>query len=342
MRIHSTFDAPAGLRPGDFRSPVATLGVFDGVHVGHRHVLALVRERARRTRGDAVVITFADHPDALLKGEAPPLLTPLPLRLKLFAACGIDHAVVLPFDDAVRSLSPEEFVLRVLVRGIGVKSVVLGYNSRFGKDAAGDFETLRALGHRHGFEAELAGPVLSAGAEVSSTALRRAIIEGRLADAEAWLGRPPSVYGRVARGASRGRLIGFPTANVEAASVVKPPRGVYAGRVEVGGITYPALVNIGTRPTFENAGGLLVEAHLVGFSGDLYGREIDVQILGRVRDERRFAGPDELRAQIERDRDVCLRIVAERAGGEGPAQPSIDSPECGDIKTVRRTTDTGR
>lgn len=340
MRIHS--DAPAALSPGAFRSPVATIGVFDGVHVGHRHVLGLVRDRARLTRGESVVITFADHPDALLKGEAPPLLTPLPLRLKLFAGCGIDHAVVLPFDDAVRSLTAEQFVERVLVRGIGVKRVVLGYNSRFGKDAAGDFAALRALGAKFGFEAELAGPVLLRGAEVSSTALRRAIIEGRLSDAEAALGRPPSVYGRVARGAARGRLIGFPTANVEAASVVKPPRGVYAGRVDVAGVAYPALVNIGTRPTFANGGGLLVEAHLVGFAGDLYGREIDVEILARVRDERRFSGPDELRAQIERDRVACLEIVAERARGGGAARPSIDSLESGDITTVRRPTDSGR
>ncbi len=312
MRIHS--ERFTSLRPECFRRPVATIGVFDGVHLGHRHVLETTISGAKRSGGEAVVLTFADHPDALLKGEAPPQLTPLAQRLALFESIGIDASVVLSFDERLRSLSPAEFALRVLVQGVGVAGVVLGYNSRFGKDAAGDFETLRALGERHGFFAELAGPVFVDGKEVSSTGLRRAIAEGRPDDAAAWLGRAPSIYGRVERGASRGRLIGFPTANVEAAAVVKPPRGVYAGEVELEGRTFAALVNVGTRPTFERSGGLLVEAHLVGFSGDLYGREIEVKLFSRIRDERRFEGPEALRAQIESDRDACLRLLAGRRG----------------------------
>ncbi|HVY62740.1 MAG TPA: riboflavin biosynthesis protein RibF [Planctomycetota bacterium] len=307
MRIHRNLDA---LEPSHFRAPAVTLGVFDGVHEGHRTILGALAEAAARTGGEKVVVTFDRHPRALLTGDAPPTITSLEHRLVLFERAGIDAAVVLRFDARLAAMTAEEFLRDVLVGRIGARAIVLGADSHFGKDRVGSIAFLEERRERYGYEL-VSVPLLqaaAAGAEVvSSTAIRRAVREGRLADAARMLGRPPSLLGRVERGDARGRTIGFPTANLALHQELAPPRGVYVARVEVDLVRYRALVNIGVRPTFKT-GELreLVEVHLLGFEGSLYGRVLEVELVRRLRDERRFASVDDLVAQLRRDRDAAL------------------------------------
>lgn len=309
MRIYRDLDA---LRPADLRSPAVTLGVFDGVHEGHRAILGALAEAARRAGGERVVVTFDRHPRGLLTGDAPPAITSLEHRLVLFERAAIDAAVVLRFDAALAAMSAEEFLRDILVGRIGARAIVLGADGHFGKGRAGGIALLEARRATYGYEL-CSVPLLEAGARevVSSTAIRRAVKEGRLDDAARMLGRPVSLLGRVERGQGRGRTIGFPTANLALHQELTPPRGVYLGRVEVDMVRYPALVNFGVRPTFTADGSEgppreLVEVHLLGFGGTLYGRVLEVELIRRLRDERRFASVDELVAQIRRDRDEAL------------------------------------
>lgn len=295
------------LDPRSFRAPVVAIGVFDGVHRGHRRVLARAREIARPLGGEVVVVTFHVHPRAVTRGAAPPLITSLAHRLVLLEREGVDAAIVLHFDEALREMSAERFVDEVLVARIGVRALVLGHDSRFGHDRRGDFELARARLAPLGVPVEHVEAVtLDDGRIVSSSSIREAVARDDIAAAAELLGRPPALYGTVVRGDGRGRTIGFPTANLDLAGELRPTSGVYGAAVDLDGRTWPAVVNIGGRPTFHPEGGAAaVEVHLVGFSGDLYGRALEVRLLGRIRDERRFAGADELRAQIARDVAEC-------------------------------------
>jgi riboflavin kinase/FMN adenylyltransferase len=299
------------LSPALFRAPAVTIGVFDGVHRGHRAIIDALRDAAREAQGDAVVVTFDRHPRLVLTGEAPPAITSLEHRLVLFERAGVDAAVVLHFDAALAKKSAEDFLAEILLGRIGARTLVLGADSHFGRGREGTIAFLEARRERLGFALKAVPlvPADAAGAgPVSSTAIRRAIAEGRLADAAAMLGRPLSLLGRVERGDERGRTLGFPTANLALHHEVCPPRGVYAARVEVDGVRYRTLVNIGTRPTFGGSPSLHVEAHLLAFEGDLYGRVLEVEFLARLRDERRFESVEALVTQIRADRDAALAL----------------------------------
>jgi riboflavin kinase/FMN adenylyltransferase len=301
-------------RAESLRDPVATtIGVFDGVHRGHRRVLEALVEWAHEDSGDAVVVTFDRHPKEVLTGEKPAALASLEHRLVLLARAGVDAAFVLPFDERTANTTAEEFVRVVLVGALRAKKVLLGANHRFGKGRAGDLALLTRLGPELGFEArelELE-PADAEGHVISSTAIREAIRDGRLEDAERMLGRPVTVLGQVVRGEARGRLLGFPTANLDLHHEARPPRGVYAAAVAIGEGSSPpsertrrrlAVVNVGRRPTFHPEGGEdLVEIHLLDFTGDLYDRTLEVSFLAKLRDERRFSGAAELVAQIGAD-----------------------------------------
>jgi riboflavin kinase/FMN adenylyltransferase len=303
------------VKAAEIHRPVVTLGVFDGVHVGHRYVLDQVTRLARERQGESVVVTFREHPRAIIDGRPPQLITSLPHRVRLFEHLGIDAAIVLDFDDALRNTSAEDFVRLVFCEALRAEVVLLGFNCRFGKNGLGDFKLLQKMAPAGRFEARQAGRITLEGKGVSSTEIRAAILRGDLEVAAQMLGRPVSILGTVIAGDGRGRQLGWPTANLDLHHEVRPPRGVYGCEVEVEGKRYPALCNVGVRPTFtkQPAAGdpnswevrdstEHIEVHLLGFRGDLYGRDLEVLFLTRLRDERAFGGKDALLAQLAADK----------------------------------------
>jgi riboflavin kinase/FMN adenylyltransferase len=297
-----------GLDPERFRNPVVTLGVFDGIHRGHRAVLARTREMAARRNGEVVVLTFDVHPRKVTTGRPPPLITSLEHRLLLLAREGVDVTIVLQFDEALRQTAAEDFVQDVLLGGIGAVGVVLGHDSHFGLNRRGNVALVRRMLEPRDIPVEDTEPVtLTDGTVVSSSAIRAAVAAGDLEDAARLLGRPPALYGIVVRGDRRGRQLGFPTANLDMRHELRPGRGVYGGKTAIDGVTWPAVVNIGGRPTFSpEEDEDTVEVHVLGYDGDLYGRALEVTLFDKLRDEARFDGPDALRDQITRD---CLDLL---------------------------------
>jgi riboflavin kinase/FMN adenylyltransferase len=285
--------------------------MFDGVHLGHQAILQANVERARALGAVPAVVTFRRHPKRLLLGRAPKTLTTLQHRLELFGRAGIGRAVVLSFDPALRALGALEFVQTIAIDGLGARCFVLGFDSKFGRGREGTPEFLAA----RGFAVEVVPKVLVQGRPVSSTAIREAVELGDLPAAEAMLGRPVSVFGRVVRGSSLGHRIGFPTANLDLHHELHPPPGVYAVRVR--GLrpesqeVHPGVANIGFRPTVAPEPPRLpqVEVHLLDFDGDLYGKRIELAFVARLRGEQRFSGVDELARQIGRDVEAARELL---------------------------------
>jgi riboflavin kinase/FMN adenylyltransferase len=284
------------------RSPIVTWGVFDGVHRGHRRVLSTVLGWARAEGVSSALVTFDRHPAEVLRGAAVPLVSPLAERLRLIGELGIDFVLVLNFTREFSRTPAEEFVRDIVAGRMKARGVVLGHDSRFGRDRAGDLSTLERVSREVGLEARRCDPETRDGRPISSSLVREAIFGGNLDEAAFLLGRPPSVHGTVVRGDRRGTALGFPTANLELHHAVRPPPGVYAAEVPVDGRLYRAVVNIGTRPTFKGEGAETLEAHLLDYpGGDLYGRALEVRFLRRIRDERKFESVDALKAQIRAD-----------------------------------------
>ena len=295
--------------PPDARPSVVALGIFDGVHLGHRAILATALARARAAGLEAVACTFDPHPLEVLQPErAPRPITSLDERLILIGESGIDAVVVLAFTREFAAIEPEAFVKDVLLERLRAREIVVGYNHRFGRGARGDARLLQAMAERSGFQAHVVQPETVDGAVVSSSEIRAALGRGDVTRAARDLGRPYAIEGRVTSGAGRGRTLGFPTANIVSDLAVLVGRGVYRGRVHVGGGTYSAVVNVGVRPTFGETT-LAVEAHLLDFTGDIYGHAVRLELLERLRDEMRFPSVEELKAQVARD------IAAARARG---------------------------
>lgn len=290
---------------------VVALGNFDGVHLGHQVVLRRAVEEGRRRGVRVIAATFHPHPRAVLApGSEPRLLTTLELRREALQRYGADEVWVIRFDEALSRKSPREFVGDVLVGEIGAGAVVVGENFRFGHRAAGNVGDLRRIMRWYGGEA-YSVPVRSEDgrAPISSSRIRMLIGEGSVEEAAMLLGRPYVVRGEVVVGDRRGRSIGFPTANVlPDPALVVPARGVYAGFARVGKESYAACTNVGVAPTFERRESR-VEAYLLGFGGDLYGRVIDVSFIRRIREEKRFVGVEELKRQITRDVEEARRIT---------------------------------
>jgi riboflavin kinase/FMN adenylyltransferase len=286
---------------------VVSVGVFDGVHLGHQAILERNRARARARGARSTVVTFREHPKSVVLGHAPRTLTSLEHRLELFRRAGIEHTLALTFDAGLRQVSAAEFARRWLAERLGARELVLGFDSKFGHDREGTPEHLRALG----WTVEVVGQVLVGGRAVSSTAIREAVELGDLDGAARMLGRPVAVYGDVVHGNQLGRVLGFPTANLDLHHELRPPVGVYAGFARPienaadrsSGRRWPAVINIGFRPTVsgERHEAAQVETHLLGFEGDLYGRHLELEFVARLRDEQRFPSVDALRGQIERD-----------------------------------------
>lgn len=288
---------------------VVAVGNFDGVHLGHQAVLRRTVDLARRGRGPAVALTFVPHPIRILApGREPERLTPLERKLELIADCGIDIAVVLAFDRKLAAMAPEAFAGDVLAAGVGAQVVIVGADFRFGKNRAGDVGVLRELGPELGFVVEPCQPVEVGGQPVSSTRVRAALLEGDAALAARLLGRAHEVAGVVVAGDRRGRELGFPTANLGGIRTLLPGLGVYACWARVGKARYMAAVDIGDRPTFGR--GRSVEAFLLDFDGDLYGRELVLGFVDRLRSDERFESIEALVAQIGRDVERTRAVLS--------------------------------
>jgi riboflavin kinase/FMN adenylyltransferase len=293
--------------PPDARPAAVALGVFDGVHLGHRAILATAVAHAREAGMPSVACTFDPHPMEVLQPERAPLaITTLDERLSLIEGCGLDAAVVLPFTPELAAMEPEAFVKDVLVARLAAREIVVGFNHRFGRGARGDVGMLRRLGEQLGFRTHVAEPLMVGGVAVSSTEIRAALQRGDLDAAARLLGRAYTLQGSIAHGAGRGRTLGFPTANLASPRPVLVAPGVYACTAEVAGRKERAVVNIGVRPTFGEAA-LAVEAYLLDFSGDLYGQTMTLTFVSRIREERRFPSVEALRMQIQADAEEARR-----------------------------------
>lgn len=284
------------------RPTVLTLGVFDGLHLGHQRIMQTVAERANAASAHATAITFDPHPRAVLHPEsAPPLLQTLDQRLANFEVLGIEQAIVVPFDRDFASQPAEDFLRDIVHDRLQAKEVYLGKGFAFGKGRGGNIDLLRKMSGELGFIADEVPEVTLRGRRISSSKIRDLLDEGRVNLARRMLGRPYGVEGVIIRGNRRGHTIGFPTANLKPHNRVIPKYGVYATATLVDGTWRKSITNIGVRPTFESDADPSIETYLFDFDGDLYGDVLRVRFLHRIRDERKFNGIEELKAQIQKD-----------------------------------------
>jgi riboflavin kinase/FMN adenylyltransferase len=259
-----------------------------------------------------MAMTFDPHPSRVVRPDkAPPLLMTKAQRLEAFERAGINAVAVVRFTTELSKWNPETFVREVLVDWLRVSEVWVGANFLFGHDRSGNFSTLRTLGQRYGFRADKIDPVRYKEFVVSSTRVRRLVAEGRMDEAGALLGHQFYIDGRVVPGAHRGKALGFPTANLETDNELLPPNGVYATMTTIDGIVHPSITNVGVRPTFGDTTKTMIEAYVLGYDGDLYGRSVRLGFVQRLRDERKFEDVDALRAQIEADRRRAERLFAQ-------------------------------
>ncbi len=301
-----------GRYPELAQGTTVTVGSFDGVHPGHRAVLAEIAHRARAAGRKSLLVTFEPHPLEVVNPQAaPPLLTSRSERREVLAQTELDYVVFLRFDRRLAALAPEEFVRDVLQRCFNMKELVIGHDHGFGRGRSGDADTLRRLGSQDGFAVDIVSPVEVGGHPVSSTHIRRQVMGGDLAGAARLLGRPYSVSGRVVAGAGRGRTLGIPTLNLGEVPDNKlfPPDGVYAVWVETRLGRFGGMLNQGPRPTFGDTS-RSIEAHLFGFDGDLYGHWVRVEWAARLRDTMTFDSAERLRVQLEADRRQARDVLS--------------------------------
>lgn len=320
MRVLRSLDELGSLLP----APALTIGSFDGVHRGHQRILAQVVAQARRRRGTAVAMTFDPHPAKFLTPDtAPPLLTTSEQKLALLEAAGMEVVLVLPFTRELSRLSPRQFVEEIVCRRLATEVLCVGANFRFGHRQAGDVAGLRRLAREFDFALQVIPPVVVRGQTASSSLIRRLLAEGRVAPAARLLGRLFALTGEIQPGAGRGRPLGFPTLNLVPEQECLPARGVYITETAVEGRAYPSATNVGVRPTFDGAR-LMVESHLLDFSGTVERGRLEVRFHERVRAEKKFPSPGALRAQIERDVDRARRYFARRRPREARRVTAAD------------------
>jgi riboflavin kinase/FMN adenylyltransferase len=292
---------------------VVTSGTFDGVHIGHQKILSRLREVSRQYGGESVVITFWPHPRLVVSTDSQDLklLSTIEEKIEMLDRMQVDHLLIIPFTKEFSLLTSEEFINRILVEKIGTKRLVMGHDHRFGRNREGSFEHLRAHAAQYGFEVEEIPRQDIEDLGVSSTRIRNALLEGNLPVANEYLGRPYSLKGTVVKGQQLGRTIGYPTANTKVLEPYKliPADGVYAVRVHYRDTLYQGMLNIGLRPT---VGGLTrtIEVHLFDFDQALYGQELIIHFEARIRQEQKFAGMEELKRQLGRDKEDARRLLS--------------------------------
>ena len=294
------------------KSAVVTVGTFDGLHLGHQKIIARMKEIAKRLNGETVLVTFSPHPRRVLYEDSKDLKLILTDKKKyeLLEKFGIDHLIVIPFTKEFAKKSPAEFVKEILVKKTGMKYYVIGYDHRFGKGRGSTYEEIMELARQYGFEVEKVDAVVIDGITVSSTKIRQALKEGNIRLANKMLGFEYSITGKVVEGDKIGRTLGYPTANLEISDEYKliAAKGVYACRVERKGKMYYGMGNIGYRPTINGNKDLRTEVHIFDFNEMIYGEEITVYFVDRIRDEKKFKNLDELKKQLQEDEKTVRRF----------------------------------
>lgn len=301
-----------GVEDIDIKNPVVTIGSFDGVHLGHACVIEHLKEKATCIGGESVIISFEPHPREVLYPleKKPGILTTLEEKIAILEQYGVDHLIILKFTLEFSRQSYTEFVKDILVDKIKIKGLVVGYDHRFGKDRAGNYESLQDLSARYGFSLEREVVFEEDKVNVSSTKIRNALAVGDIRIVNRFLGYSYSITGKVVHGQRLGRVIGFPTANVQVSDERKllPALGVYAVEVLIGEQVYRGMLNIGVRPTVSREGVVSCEVHIFDFNQDIYNRLVTIKLIARLRGERKFEDINELQAQLEKDRMEAIRV----------------------------------
>jgi riboflavin kinase/FMN adenylyltransferase len=295
-----------------FKNAVITIGTFDGVHHGHKAILQQLVNHAKETGGESILLTFEPHPRKLLFPEQSlKLLTPLADKIEQVEREGVEHIVVVPFTKEFADLSSEAYIEDFLVKRFHPESIIIGYDHRFGHDRKGDIHMLKASADKLGYKVFEISAQLIDEAAVSSTKIRKALQEGHVADAAKMLNRNYSIKGKVVKGAQIGRTIGFPTANIAPLSEdqIIPANGVYAVKVIIDDLAHNAMLNIGIRPTVSKDLQLHIEAHILNFSDDIYGKTVTIEFIARLRDEQKFPSLDALKEQLQKDKEQTLTLL---------------------------------
>lgn len=297
----------------EFPGVVLTIGSFDGVHAGHQVIIKNVVDLARRVGGTPAVLTMEPHPREFFSPDrAPNLLTSLEKKIQLLAELGIEVVYVLPFDEATAAIPAEKFIDDILEKRCHAIAVIVGHDCRFGQGAKGDFQLLEREGAEHGFTVQQVAPVMLDAERVSSTLCRERVLQGDLEGIETLLGRKYSITGTVETGRGRGHELGFPTANIRPHHSAVPAQGVYVAEAIVDGTTHPAAVNIGIAPTIRHED-VTIEAHLLDYTGELVGKEVEIVFHKRLRSEKKFPTLDALKKQIQADVEAARAYFADRS-----------------------------
>ncbi len=297
------------VKAGPPHGVVLTFGVFDGVHIAHQIVIGHVVSRARELETDGVVISFDPHPALSISGAAPPALTTVAKKTELLEELGVNRVIVEDFNQQFAQLSPEEFVRDVLVGRFRAREIVVGYDCAFGKDRAGDKHLLKELGEKYGFTVDVVGPYRLDGDVVSSTRIRTAVSRADLDLVRKLLDRLYSISGLVVPGKGMGHRIGYATANLQLQNQALPPHGVYVVQVRLAEQQFDGILNMGSQPTF-GVNDFRVEVHLLDFDDDLYGQNVEIFFVRKIRDERAFTGLEELAEQIKKDETVARKVLS--------------------------------
>ena len=309
MKLHTNLDHFKA------KKPVVTIGTFDGVHLGHQKVILRLQEFAKQHDGETVIFTFHTHPRLVTSPEENNLrlLTTLKEKINLFERYGINHLIIYTFDKNFSELSYSEFVEEILVEKIGTHCLVVGYDHKFGKNREGGYDYLKNCADKFKFKIERLDALLVDDDSVSSTKIRNALQNGEIEKANHYLGYMFTLHGTVVEGKKLGRKLGFPTANIEASDKYKiiPGYGVYAVKVELNGVDYNGMLNIGTRPTFNNnADNRSIEVNIFDFDGDIYNKEITLKFAGKIRDEQKFESVEMLIKQLVNDKIRAQAILS--------------------------------
>jgi riboflavin kinase/FMN adenylyltransferase len=294
--------------------PIVTLGFFDGVHLGHAKILESVVNCARENNKNSLLITFWPHPRIVLHNDSKEfkLLTSLPEKQKIVEAIGIDYMLIMDFTPDLAKQSASSFIQNILIDKLNASVVVVGYNHVFGHKGQGNFDLLKQFESSGDFRTIQVGPIQINGVKVSSTKIRAAIEEGAIDMANSLLDRPYSLTGTIEGGKQIGRSIGFPTANISPTEPLKqiPGDGVYAVCVDYKGLSYPAMLNIGNKPTLGHGSQRTIEAHIIGFDQNIYNEEITVRFMKRIRNEKKFPTLDDLKAQLAKDKEKTIEVLS--------------------------------
>lgn len=303
--IHDINDIPK------FQDTVLTIGTYDGVHFGHQQILRRVIETAKTLGSKSILMTFHPHPRLVLQPNHPvKLITTFEEKMEILADYDLDYVVAIPFSTEFAAMDADAYIKDIIVNLFHPKKIIIGYDHKFGKNRLGDLNLLERFSATYGYEVEEISKQTIDEIAVSSTKVRAALLEGDIQSANFWLAHPFTLSGKVVDGDKIGRTLGFPTANISIENPNKliPPSGVYAVKVMLDGQSYNGALSIGNRPTFNLGNQLVIEVFIIDFSADIYGKQIKITFLEKVRGQRRFENQDELIAQMENDVQTCKRI----------------------------------